>query len=194
MSDRTSSRLLAVAAVPAPWGPVHVAVSASAVVAVEVLATRDAFVDRVERRQRARVADAIESPGLRDQLDRAVDQLEAFLAGDRRSFDVPLDLGPAPPWDRTVLGGVRDVPWGAVTSYGRVATRIGRRGAARAVGGAVGRNPIGLVIPCHRVIAGDGSIGGYGGDWFGTREELLAIKRELLEREGITLPARAFAD
>ena len=52
------------------------------------------------------------------------------------------------------------------------------------------RNPIGLAIPCHRVIAGDGSIGGYGGDWFGSREQLLAIKRELLAREGIELPAR----
>ena len=79
-----------------------------------------------------------------------------------------------------------------MTSYGRLARTIGRRGAARAVGGAVGRNPIGLAIPCHRVIAGDGSIGGYGGDWFGSREELLAIKRELLAREGVDA-ARAAA-
>jgi methylated-DNA-[protein]-cysteine S-methyltransferase len=66
---------------------------------------------------------------------------------------------------------------------------IGRRGAARAAGGAVGRNPIALLVPCHRVIAGDGSLGGYGGDWYGTREQSLAIKRELLEREGVALPA-----
>jgi methylated-DNA-[protein]-cysteine S-methyltransferase len=82
------------------------------------------------------------------------------------------------------------VPYGQVTSYGRLAREIGRPGAARAVGGAVGRNPIGLAIPCHRVIAADGSLGGYGGDWWGTREQLLEIKRELLEREGVTLPAR----
>jgi methylated-DNA-[protein]-cysteine S-methyltransferase len=54
----------------------------------------------------------------------------------------------------------------------------------------VGRNPIGLVIPCHRVIAGDGTIGGYGGAWYGTREQLLAVKRTLLEIEGVTLPAK----
>jgi methylated-DNA-[protein]-cysteine S-methyltransferase len=56
------------------------------------------------------------------------------------------------------------------------------------VGGAIGRNPIGLAIPCHRVVAGDGSIGGYGGDWYGSREALLEIKRELLAIEGIRLP------
>jgi methylated-DNA-[protein]-cysteine S-methyltransferase len=53
----------------------------------------------------------------------------------------------------------------------------------------VGRNPIGLIVPCHRVIAGDGTIGRYGGGWYGTREQLLDIKRELLAREGVTLPA-----
>jgi O-6-methylguanine DNA methyltransferase len=97
-------------------------------------------------------------------------------------------------WDRAVLGRVREIGWGAATSYGRVARAIGRRGAARAVGGAVGRNPIGLAIPCHRVLAGDGSIGGYGGDWFGSREELLEIKRELLALEGIALPASHLVD
>jgi methylated-DNA-[protein]-cysteine S-methyltransferase len=85
---------------------------------------------------------------------------------------------------------VRGIGWGEVTSYGRVARAIGRPGAARAAGGAIGRNPIGLAIPCHRVIAGDGTIGGYGGEWFGSRETLLEIKRELLAREGIRMPAR----
>ena len=70
----------------------------------------------------------------------------------------------------------------------------GRPGAARAVGGAVGRNPVAIVVPCHRVLAGDGSIGGYGGDWFGSRELLLDIKRELLRIEGVTLPAAALVD
>jgi methylated-DNA-[protein]-cysteine S-methyltransferase len=71
--------------------------------------------------------------------------------------------------------------------------RAGLLAAARAVGGAVGRNPIGLVIPCHRVIAGDGTIGGYGGAWWGTEDEMLRVKRTLLELEGIELPFR-FAD
>ncbi|MDQ3128448.1 MAG: MGMT family protein [Chloroflexota bacterium] len=128
-------------------------------------------------------------------LDRAVAAVEAFVAGDPDAFaGLPLDLADRGAWDRAVLGGVGGLGWGAVTSYGRLARAIGRPGAARAVGGAVGRNPIGLAIPCHRVIAGDGTIGGYGGDWFGSRDQLLEIKRELLEREGIRLPVRLDGD
>ncbi len=80
---------------------------------------------------------------------------------------------------------MRAIPWGSTASYGSIAVAIGRRGAARAVGGAIGRNPISLAIPCHRVIAGDGTLGGYGGGWWGSRELRLGLKRELLEREGI---------
>jgi len=71
-----------------------------------------------------------------------------------------------------------------------VARQIDRPGAARAVGGAVGRSPIGIVIPCHRVIAGDGTLGGYGGDWYGSRERLLELKQELLAMEGVDIPRR----
>jgi methylated-DNA-[protein]-cysteine S-methyltransferase len=119
--------------------------------------------------------------------------VEAYLAGEREAFaDVAVELRGISAWDRQVLAGVRRVPWGEVTSYGRLARIIGRPGAARAVGSAVGRNPIGLVVPCHRVIAGDGSLGGYGGAWYGEREALLEIKRRLLAAEGIELPVRAF--
>ena len=83
-----------------------------------------------------------------------------------------------------MLGGVRRVPWGEVTSYGRLARAIGRPGAARAAGGSVGRNPIGLADALPRVIAGDGSLGGYGGSWLGDREALLEVKRTLLALEG----------
>jgi O-6-methylguanine DNA methyltransferase len=123
--------------------------------------------------------------------DRAVAAVAAYFDGRPEALtELPLDLDGRPDWDLAVLGGVRRVPYGQVTSYGRLAREIGRPGAARAVGGAVGRNPVGLAIPCHRVIAADGSLGGYGGDWWGTREQLLEIKRELLAREGVTLPAR----
>ena len=88
-----------------------------------------------------------------------------------------------------MLGAVRGIPPGSTVSYGEVARMIGRAGAARAVGGAVGRNPIGLVIPCHRVIAGDGSLGGYGGGWWGGRQAGLELKRELLAREGVHVRA-----
>jgi len=177
---------LHVGTVSATWGPIHVATTTRAVIAISVLTPTTPFVDDAVRRTGLeRVA------GPSPMLDRAVAAVEAFLAGHPRAFaGLPLHLGTRNLWDQTVFGGVGQLAWGEVTSYGRLARRVGKPGAARAVGGAVGRNPIGLAIPCHRVIAGDGSIGGYGGDWFGSREQLLEIKRELLAREGVTLPVR----
>ena len=173
----------AVAAVAAPWGPVHLAATSTGVVALEILAPREAFVDRLERRLRREVS-STPNP----ILDSAVAQVEEFLDGRRLAFDLPLDLADRPAWDRTVFAAIQEIPWGEVTSYGRLARRIDKAGAARAVGGAVGRCPIGLIIPCHRVIAGDGSLGGYGGDWFGSRQRHLELKSELLAREGIDIP------
>ena len=100
---------------------------------------------------------------------------------------MPLVLDDRPTWDRTVLGAVAALRRGTTASYGEIARIIGRPGAARAVGGAVGRNPIWLAIPCHRVIAGDGTLGGYGGGWWGGRQAGLELKRELLAREGVRL-------
>jgi len=174
----------------APWGPVQLAVSERGLVGLAVRAPREPFVDDVLRRT------GFPPSGAPSRLlDRAVGAVEAFLDGRPAELEaLPIDLAVGSDWDRAVLGRVRRIGWGHATSYGRVAAAIGRRGAARAVGGAVGRNPIGLAIPCHRVLAGDGSIGGYGGDWFGSREELLDIKRELLALEGIRLPATHLVD
>lgn len=177
------SASLTVAAVAAPWGPIHLATTGRAVVALELLAPRESFVARLERRLGTELG-----RGSSSVLDRAVVQVEEYLDGRRRAFDLPIDVTDRPDWDRAVFGAVRDVGWGELTSYGRVARAIDRPGAARAVGGAVGRNPIGLIIPCHRVIAGDGSLGGYGGDWYGSREQHLDLKRELLAMEGVAIP------
>lgn len=177
---------LRIAALEAPWGPIHVATTPHGVLAIAILSPLEPFLAEARRRSGLELG-----PGSSRILDRTVTAIEAFLEGTPDAFDgLSLDLADRRPWDRLVLGGVRRLQRGEVTSYGRLARMIGRPGAARAVGGAVGRNPIGLAIPCHRVIAGDGSIGGYGGDWFGSREQLLEIKRELLAREGVDLPAR----
>ena len=104
---------------------------------------------------------------------------------------VPIDLADRPPFDQLVLDAVREVPWGRTASYGEIARRVGAPRAARAVGGAVGRCPISLLIPCHRIIAGDGTLGGYGGDGSGGRLDALERKRELLLREGVTVARRA---
>lgn len=120
----------------------------------------------------------VRAPGALAAVERAI--LE-YLRGDRRTFDLPLDLSAVGEFDREVLAVAREIPFGETASYGEVAERIGRPGAARAVGSALGRNPVPLVVPCHRVVRSDGSPGGYTGG--------LDRKRRLLALEGASLPA-----
>ncbi len=180
------------AVVPAAWGPIRVAADEGAVLAVDVLSSDESFSASCVRRFGSR-PEPIEtsSPAVRRRLEQAGEAISALLSGDPAAIpSVPIALPGVTAWDRLVLEGVRGLAWGEVVGYGRLAERVGRRGAARAVGGAVGRNPIGLLIPCHRVIAGDGTLGGYGGAWYGERERLLEIKADLLAREGNHLARR----
>jgi len=103
-------------------------------------------------------------------------QLRAYFAGTLREFD--LALAPAgTEFQLAVWQALRDIPYGRTESYGELARRIGRPTAVRAVGAANGANPLPIVVPCHRVIGGDGSLTGYGGG--------LPIKQALLELEGV---------
>jgi methylated-DNA-[protein]-cysteine S-methyltransferase len=177
-----------VTTVPAPWGPIHAAATERGIAAVAMLAPREAFLADLARVHEpvARAADAPAAARAHRAAFEAA--FAAYLAGAPGALDeLPLDLSVGSAWDRLVLDGVRTIRAGRVASYGEVAARIGRFGAARAVGGAVGRNPIAVLIPCHRVIAAGGRIGGYGGDWYGSREERLALKRSLLALEGVVL-------
>jgi methylated-DNA-[protein]-cysteine S-methyltransferase len=89
-------------------------------------------------------------------------QLAAYFAGERTEFDLP--LAPAgTPFQQQVWTALRSIPYGQTWSYGRIAGHLGRPGASRAVGLANGKNPISVIIPCHRVIGADGSLTGYGG-------------------------------
>ena len=173
-----------------PWGPIHLAASAHGVVAVDWLTSEVAFEAELARRSRAPVTPASEAAGddpRRSHIRAAVVALETLLSGRPIPSGLPFDLADRPAWDRRVLAVVALVPWGTTVSYGEIARRVGAPRAARAVGGAVGRNPIGLLIPCHRVIAADGTLGGYGGDAWGSREERLGIKRDLLQHEGVAV-------
>jgi methylated-DNA-[protein]-cysteine S-methyltransferase len=120
-----------------------------------------------------------------------IDDLEAFAGGQPAGWRAPVRLVGVGEWDRRVLEAVRAIPWGTTRSYGDVARAAGSPRAARAVGGAVGRNPVGLLIPCHRVIAADGSIGGYGGRWPGDRLGSIELKRAILAHEGVVLTEAA---
>jgi methylated-DNA-[protein]-cysteine S-methyltransferase len=93
-------------------------------------------------------------------LDAAREQLLEYFAGTRTSFDVPVRLSGSP-FQQAVWAVLRRVGWGEAISYGAIASAVGRPGSARAIGGAVGANPVPILIGCHRVLAGDGRITGY---------------------------------
>ena len=182
---------LGLAVLDSTLGPVHVAASADGIHGLELRTTPGAFAASVAGRTGRPTQPIAEADSAtRAMVHRLEVELSEHLAGTREAFDLPVVLEGISGWDRRVLEGVRTIPRGATASYGEIARRIESPGAARAVGGAVGRNPIGLLIPCHRVIAGDGTLGGYGGSWFGSREELLRVKERLLEIEGIRVPRR----
>ncbi|HEY8238824.1 MAG TPA: MGMT family protein [Candidatus Limnocylindrales bacterium] len=178
------------ASIDAPWGPIRLAATNRGLAALDQLVSLDAFDERLERRFGTPPIDLAAAPSsaaaAATHLRAALAAVRAFLDGNLDALDaLQLDLADRTGWDRLVLGAVRGIPVGTTASYGEVARMIGRAGAARAVGGSVGRNPMGLVIPCHRVIAGDGTLGGYGGGWWGGRQAGLELKRELLGREGV---------
>lgn len=111
-------------------------------------------------------------------LAEAVRQLREYFAGKRRDFDLPLALE-GTDFQRKVWRKLQEIPYGETISYGELAKRVGNPKASRAVGSANGRNRIPIVIPCHRVIAGDGGLGGFGGG-LTTKEKLLAIEGKKL--------------
>jgi methylated-DNA-[protein]-cysteine S-methyltransferase len=186
--DPADDRIAVLTTVASPWGPLHVAVTGHGVAAVSWVGPVEDVRSWLIRKRGLTVAPPATLP--RDDerlllLDRTVGAIERWLAGEPEPFDLPLDLRGLSAWDQEVLRGVRRIPWGSTESYGGVARMIGRNGAARAVGGAVGRNPIGVIIPCHRVIAGDGTLGGYGSDAWGSHLERQELKRSLLRVEGV---------
>lgn len=158
--------------VDTPLGPVRLVADAGSLVGLQL---------PVERHPIAWTGR--EEPG--DPLLReAAHQLLDYFAGRRRAFDLPL----APrgtDFQRQVWRALLDIPFGATCSYGQLARAVGRPDASRAVGAANGRNPIAIIIPCHRVIGADGSLTGYGGGE--------PAKRWLLDHESFAAGSRLIA-
>lgn len=122
-------------------------------------------------------------------LRRAAEELGEYLAGRRRDFTLPLDPSGSD-FQRQVWQALRSIPYGQTRTYGQIAEQIGRRRAARAVGMANNRNPIAILIPCHRVIGSDGSMTGYAAG-IAVKERLLALERRNTSRaEGELFPVR----
>lgn len=109
-------------------------------------------------------------------LDAAARQLGEYFHGQRQRFDLALDLEQGTPFQRSVWRALLAIPAGATTSYGSLAAGLGRPQAVRALGAAVGRNPLSIIVPCHRVVGSNGSLTGYAGG--------LDRKQALLELEG----------
>jgi methylated-DNA-[protein]-cysteine S-methyltransferase len=112
-------------------------------------------------------------------LEEVRRQLGQYFEGTRREFSLPVDLHLLTAFQRRVLEATAQIPFGKVVPYGAIAGAIGKPGASRAVGNALGSNPVPILIPCHRVVASGGRIGGFTGG--------LGLKRKLLEVEGVVL-------
>jgi methylated-DNA-[protein]-cysteine S-methyltransferase len=117
---------------------------------------------------------------LRSPLDEVRRELDEYFEGRRREFDLPLDLRVAE-FPAAVLHELARVPYGQTDTYGKLAARAGRPRAARAVGTIMNRNPIPIVLPCHRIVGANGALTGYAGG--------LEVKRRLLELEGAMFKA-----
>ena len=111
------------------------------------------------------------------EIQELVGELQRYFAGERVEFSVRLDLDGLTEWQKRVLMKAAGIPYGKVMTYGDLAAAVGSPGAGRAVGQAMARNPVPIVVPCHRIVAASGKLGGFsaGSDW----------KRKLLRLEGI---------
>ncbi len=156
--------------IESPLGPIYIAAGARGVCSVEFGTEANAFLSQLDPLARTEWNPAA--------LAAATAQLRDYFAGRRSHIDLPVDLGSLTPFQRKVLQTARRIPPGKVWTYGQMAHSIGKPQAGRAVGQALGRNPAPIVIPCHRVIASDGSLGGYSGGGG------LESKRLLLRLEG----------
>ena len=158
-------------AVRTPVGRLFVAATRAGVVKVSFASSETAFIASLQRLKLTMIKSA-------DRIATVAAQLDAYFAGERRTFEIPIDLRLATPFQRRVLEAARAVPAGQVVSYRELARRIGRPTASRAVGQALGHNPVPIVIHCHRIVTSAGMLGGYIGG--------LAVKKKLLHLEGVS--------
>ena len=158
--------------VPSPLGHVLLARSEDGIVLVEYLGQAKSFA--ASRLAKVADVDAVADDG---QLERYSRELVDFLEGRRTQLDWPLDLRLARgDFDRTVLTAASRIPYGAVTSYARIASEIGKPSASRAVAQALRWNPLPVVVPCHRVVGSSGALTGYAGDKLGMKRQILAVE------------------
>ena len=175
------SRLIAYGVFPSPLGPILIGRTTEGVSLLEYLQSESAASSRLARLAGGEaVEDAAQTEAFyRDLLD--------YLAGRRTRLEWPIDLrGSSGEFQQRVLQATSRLPYGAVTSYGRIAHDIGAPRATRAVAQALRWNPVPIVIPCHRVIGSSGGLTGYSGNKIGLKERLLSIEGVPMGHEGAT--------
>jgi len=155
-----------------PWGWVGISEAAKG---IDAIALPKGSKRAIESGLREMTAGPFES-GESARLEAARRQVLEYLAGARNTFEVPIDLSRGTPFQRQVWRVLQRVPYGKLRSYQWIAARVGGRHYARAVGNAVGANPLPIVVPCHRIVAQDASLGGFSCG--------LPMKRKLLTLEG----------
>ena len=155
-----------------PWGWIGIAESGRGVSAISLPQPSRRSAERKLRETAGPFTVTMLTPGLR----KARTELLRYLAGGRRSFSVSVDVAQGTEFQRRVWRVLQHMPYGSFRSYQWVADRVGGSRYARAVGNAVGANPVPIIIPCHRVVASDASLGGFSGG--------LPMKRRLLTLEG----------
>jgi methylated-DNA-[protein]-cysteine S-methyltransferase len=162
--------------IESPVGPLRVAVSDTGVceVGFAVNESEEAFRRHLEERGFS-PEPCLESDLGPEGVARVTRQLEEYFSGKRDRFDLPLDFSGISPFTRSVLDATTAVPFGHLATYREIATKIGSPGATRAVGNALGRNPIPVIVPCHRIVRSDATLGGYTGGP-GIKKRLLAIE------------------
>jgi methylated-DNA-[protein]-cysteine S-methyltransferase len=153
-----------------PIGPVSVAGGPSGIFRIALASGPERLREELEARL------GPPSPRCRwDDVEECLKQIDEYFAGTRKSFRVRLDRREGTRFSKDVWNAMKRIPYGRTRAYGEIAERIGRPGAARAIGQACGANPLPLVVPCHRVVAAGGGLGGFGSG--------LAVKRWLLDFE-----------
>jgi methylated-DNA-[protein]-cysteine S-methyltransferase len=155
--------------VPSPLGELRLVASPQGLAGVWFVQRQRHEPDTDERASWPTVAD-------HSLLDAAARQLNDYFLGKRQVFELPLDLQQGTPFQQSVWRSLLDIACGETTSYGNLAARIGRPQAVRAVGAAVGRNPLGIVVPCHRVVGAGGKLTGYAGG-LDRKQALLLLER-----------------
>jgi methylated-DNA-[protein]-cysteine S-methyltransferase len=174
LPDKAETMVARYGTVPSPVGDLLVAVSDKGI--CEISFARDGsetFFDELKHRGFVGKAD-------QHAIEDVASQLRDYFSGRRKHFDMTVDLSGMTPFTQQVLKATASVPFGKLSTYRDIARTIGKPGATRAVGNALGRNPIPVVVPCHRIVRSDWTIGGYTGG--------LDIKERLLSIEGSTLP------